>query len=184
MRAVSRCRLTYEAEYRLVDIFCSVVGAVAAMYCFVLFTVKYFTMPTGQRDDEKCPLVYRFHTALLRHLQSRSMKLSSIRQSVRLSVRPSFGRRMLLRRVCCCAHGGQEISIDYYTAGAQSNSGSVTLTADVGSWTQTCSLLSVSDIVCLLAFSRAFFNNFLCAVWMKQCSATRNSYCKSQKADE
>jgi len=123
MRAVSRCRLTYEAEYRLVDIFCSVVGAVAAMYCFVLFTVKYFTMPTGQRDDEKCPLVYRFHTALLPHLQSRSMKLSSIRQSVRLSVRPSFGRRTPLRRVCCCAHGGQEISIDYYTAGAQQQFG-------------------------------------------------------------
>jgi len=39
------------------------------------------------------------------------MKLSSVRLSVRLFVQ-SFGRRTLLRRVCCCGPGGQEISID------------------------------------------------------------------------
>ena len=32
---------------------------------------------------------------------------------------PSFGRRLQLRWVCCCVHGGQQISIDCCTAGAQ-----------------------------------------------------------------
>ena len=36
----------------------------------------------------------------------------------RLSV-PAFARRTLLLRVCCCAPGGQEISVDCCTAGAQ-----------------------------------------------------------------
>jgi len=40
------------------------------------------------------------------------------RASVCLSV-PSFGRRLQLRRVCCCGPAGLEISIDCCTAGAQ-----------------------------------------------------------------
>ena len=60
----------------------------------------------------------------LHSMQSRvDMKLSGVRLSVRLSVRPSvpsFGRRTPLRRVCCCEPGGQEhttcISIDCCTA--------------------------------------------------------------------
>jgi len=51
-----------------------------------------------------------------------SMKLLTVRLSVCLSVRPSvpsFGCSTLLRRVCCCGPGIQEISIDCYTAGAQ-----------------------------------------------------------------
>ena len=41
-----------------------------------------------------------------------SMYLSGVHLSVRLSVCSSF-RRTPLRRVCCCALGGQEISTDY-----------------------------------------------------------------------
>ena len=48
------------------------------------------------------------------------MKLSGVRLSVRLCPSVSlFGRRKPLRRVCCCGPGGQEISIDCHTAGAQ-----------------------------------------------------------------
>ena len=52
------------------------------------------------------------------------------RPSVCLSV-PSFGRRLQLRRVCCCGPGGLEISIDCCTAGAQhaANASSITLPA-------------------------------------------------------
>ena len=56
-----------------------------------------------------------------------SMKLFG-RPSVCLAV-PSFGRR-----VCCCGPGGQEISIDCCTAGAQRQiANSVASTADLRS---------------------------------------------------
>ena len=64
------------------------------------------------------------------------MKVSSVRPFVCPSV-PSFGRT--LRRVCCCAPGGQEISIDCCTAG-------VTLSCDAGSWT---------DLLCMLHADKA-----------------------------
>jgi len=51
--------------------------------------------------------------------------------SVCLSV-PSFVRRTPLLRVCCCAPGGQEKSIDCCTAGAAANAGSGALSDDVG----------------------------------------------------
>ena len=69
----------------------------------------------------------------------------SVCLSVRLSV-PSLASRTRLVRVCCCAPGGQEIPIDCCTALSSScaaarrtaaNAGSVTLSADVGSWTRT-----------------------------------------------
>jgi len=65
--------------------------------------------------------------------------LRKCRASVSLSVCPSISSSGLctpLRRVCCCGPGGQEISIDCCTAGAQQQTASrVTLSADVGSWT-------------------------------------------------
>lgn len=43
----------------------SILGVVSAIYCIVLITVKYFAMPDGQRDDEKCPIIYRLlHSTL------------------------------------------------------------------------------------------------------------------------
>ena len=76
---------------------------------------------------------------------------------------PSHARRIPLLRVCCCAPDGKKISVNYGTAGAQQqqrhstalssksslmlpyeinryyyNASSVTFTAVVGSWTETC----------------------------------------------
>jgi len=39
----------------------SALGSIASTYCIMMITVKYFLMAPGQRDDEKCPLVYGFH---------------------------------------------------------------------------------------------------------------------------
>ena len=76
---------------------------------------------------------------------ARSMKRSSVRPSV-----PLFDRSRGVRRVCCWAPCGQQISIDSGGRRAPSSSGaaarrtaanasSVTLSADVGCSTQTCS---------------------------------------------
>ena len=47
-----------------------------------------------------------------------------------------------LLRICCCGPSAQKISIDCWTTSAQqqrqANAGSATLSAYVGSWTQTC----------------------------------------------
>jgi len=66
------------------------------------------------------------------------------RYDVRLSIRP-FDRPAWalaahpLLQVCCCGPGGQEISIHRYTGGVQwAYAGSATLSAYVGSKTQTC----------------------------------------------
>jgi len=57
----------------------------------------------------------------------------SVRLSVSLSVylSVSSGRHTPLLRVCCCGPGGQEISTDCCTAGAQPNASSATSSADV-----------------------------------------------------
>ena len=85
----------------------------------------------------------RYSTSCRAASAAGSVQLSGVRLSVRLSV-PS-GRRTPLLRVCCCGPGGQEISIDCCTAAgrrssaaARPDAGSATLSADVGSWTQTC----------------------------------------------
>ena len=47
-----------------------------------------------------------------------------------------------LRRVCCCGPCCQKISINCCTARrSAANASSVTLSADAGSWTQTCSFV-------------------------------------------
>ena len=49
---------------------------------------------------------------------------------------------LLLRRVCCCGPCCQKISINCCTARrSAAKASSVTLSADVGSWTQTCSFV-------------------------------------------
>jgi len=59
----------------------------------------------------------------------------------------SFGRHTLLpRRVCCCGPGWQEISIDCFVALA-ANASSVTLSADVWSWWQSCFTVGLAAVL-------------------------------------
>jgi len=83
--------------------------------------------------------------------------------SVRLSIQ-AINRCSSVQRVCCCGFGGQEISIDCCTAGAAAarrsaaNASSVTFTAAVEGWTQTCPgahhLRLCHCAVCVVAYSR------------------------------
>ena len=61
--------------------------------------------------------------------------------SVRLSV-PSISRCSSVRRVCCCGPGGRAGDIDRllqeHGRSSAATASSVTILADVGSWTQTC----------------------------------------------
>ena len=70
--------------------------------------------------------VNKFIDAVRTICAASSKQLSGVRPSVRLSVRssvypsiPLFFRRTPLLRVSCCAHGGQETSIDCCMVGAQ-----------------------------------------------------------------
>jgi len=66
--------------------------------------------------------------------------------SVHLSV-PSFGRRTQLRRVCYILWARQAGDIDRQLAHSAANASSATLSAYVGSWTETClhSLVLTAD---------------------------------------
>ena len=85
-----------------------------------------------------------------------SMILLSVRLSVCSSF-PSFGCRMPLQWACCCGSNGQEILLHGRCSPANVSS---VMSADWGSWTQTClplehytSLFDVNDF-CPAVFDR------------------------------
>jgi len=145
--------------------------------CYILFTLPYLTLSASVFpelvwwSDATCLesavqchcslkntcrwlIASRPHYWHCRHSMQSRVCAVVVHACIHLSV-PSSCHTSPLQHVCCCELVRQAILIDWCSASCQqqpchrSKCGQCHVSADVGCWTQTCSLLCVSVRACL-----------------------------------